>query len=164
MRLIMTVFALFLFLAAAPVLKQDMDDMDIELYRNRLEKRIHDRINEERKKFRLPEFKYSEKLSEIARSHSEDMVKRNYTSHVTPDGFSASDRAEKAGFNIRKDMPGNRIRTGVGENIFYGQDFESVRGVSCPFLRGINELADDIVRGWMNSPGHRRNILDRTYT
>ncbi len=156
---------MLLFIVSAPPAAAAQKDDISKLYKNRLEKKIHDRVNEERKKHKLPVFQKSAELSEIARKHSIDMIKRKYTSHVTPDGLSASDRAEKAGFNIKKEMPGNRIRTGVGENIFYGQDFKELNGAVRPYLRDdIDALAKDIVKGWMNSPGHRRNILDPSYT
>jgi len=74
-------------------------------------------------------------LRRAARGHSKDMGERNYFSHTSPDGRSPTDRARASGWS-----------GGVGENI-YG-------GATSPA---------DAVEGWMNSPGHCRNIMDPGY-
>ncbi|MFE6780131.1 CAP domain-containing protein [Streptomyces sp. NPDC057702] len=72
------------------------------------------------------------RLTVAAQAHSADMVARDFYAHTTPEGREPWDRAAAAGCAHR----------GIGENIACGQ-------------RG----AADVVRGWMNSPGHRANIL-----
>jgi uncharacterized protein YkwD len=74
------------------------------------------------------------KCVEAAGDHAEDMVKRGYFSHNSPDE-SWSDRMGRYGLK----------GTYVGENIAYG-----------------NEVSGT-VRQWMNSPGHRKNILRPQY-
>jgi uncharacterized protein YkwD len=76
----------------------------------------------------------------VARGHSTDMATRNYFEHETPEGLSPGDRAQQAGISY----------TMYGENIAW---------TSARAGRSDEELADAIVRGWMNSPGHRANIL-----
>jgi uncharacterized protein YkwD len=70
-------------------------------------------------------------LASLARAHSADMRDRGYFSHDTPEGLSPFDRADKAGIPM------------YAENIAYGQPDAAA-------------VMDD----WMNSPGHRANILD----
>ncbi len=65
------------------------------------------------------------------------MVARDFYAHTAPDGGKPWDRAAAAG---------SRCRT-VGENIACGQ-----------------RSAAEVVRGWMNSPGHRANILKPEFT
>ena len=74
------------------------------------------------------------RLAAAAQAHSADMVRRSFFAHESPDGRQVWDRAVAAGYAYRK----------VAENIAAGQ-----------------RTAEDVVRGWMDSPGHRANILDR---
>ncbi len=72
-------------------------------------------------------------LHQAAQRHTEDMARRSYFSHVSPDGESADDRISTTGYRWRE----------VAENI--------AAGYPSP---------DAVVAGWMNSPGHRANILN----
>lgn len=71
------------------------------------------------------------RLSRAALDHAEDMVRNDYFSHDGQNGSSFSDRARAAGYNCA-----------AAENIASGQRSEA-----------------DVVTAWMNSSGHRRNIL-----
>ncbi|MCF2904557.1 CAP domain-containing protein [Octadecabacter sp. CECT 8868] len=71
------------------------------------------------------------RLSRAAAAHAQDMVALNYFSHTGFEGSSFTDRARAAGYDCA-----------AAENIAYGQDTQG-----------------EVVVGWMNSPGHRRNIL-----
>lgn len=71
-------------------------------YNKKLEVKVHELINKERMKHGLKPFKYSKKLSQIARAHSIDMANRDYTSHYTPEGLNPWQRAGKAGFIFTK--------------------------------------------------------------
>jgi uncharacterized protein YkwD len=134
-----------------------------QTYEQKLEKKIHALVNTERIKHGLKPFKYSSKLSAIARAHSRDMAGKNYTDHIDKDGLNPSDRAKKAGYNIIKKMKGGK-RIGVGENIHESYMEKSENGVITPFLPRVDEAAKRAVDGWMNSPGHRANILNPDYT
>jgi uncharacterized protein YkwD len=68
------------------------------------------------------------------------MGRRDFYAHRNPDGTNPADRILRAGYN-------GRI---TGENIHWG-----VR---------INSTPAEIVRGWMDSPGHRANILRPTFS
>jgi uncharacterized protein YkwD len=70
-------------------------------------------------------------LAGVARAHSADMRDRGFFDHTNPDGQDPFDRAAAAGLSAR------------AENIARGQ-----------------ADAAAVMESWMNSPGHRRNILD----
>jgi uncharacterized protein YkwD len=72
-----------------------------------------------------------DKLAAVARAHSEDMRDRGFFSHVNPDGLDPFQRAERAGITAR------------AENIARGQ-----------------QDAAAVMDAWMNSAGHRANILN----
>ncbi|MBL7511718.1 CAP domain-containing protein, partial [Frankia nepalensis] len=71
-------------------------------------------------------------LGVAAAAHSEDMARRRFFDHRNPDGLQVADRVTALGY---------RYAT-VAENIAAGQ-----------------RTPIEVVEGWMNSPGHRRNIL-----
>lgn len=77
-----------------------------------------------------------DRLDTAALLHSQDMSTRNYFAHDSLDGRSFADRITAAGYP----SPG-------GENIARGQT-----------------TASEVMTDWMNSPGHKRNILDCTFT
>ncbi len=76
-------------------------------------------------------------LNKIAQLRLEDMFAKQYFEHVSPTGESASDVADEVGYEY----------IAVGENIALG-NFD-------------NDEA--LVQAWMNSPGHRANILNKKY-
>ncbi len=94
-------------------------------------------VNAERAQHGRPALRLSSELSAVAQAHACNMAQRGFFSHTSPDGRGMMDRARRAGISGICAM---------GENIARGQ--RDVPGV---------------VAGWMRSPGHRRNILDRDY-
>ena len=76
-------------------------------------------------------------LDTAAQAHAEDMARHNYFSHTSRDGSSPWDRTRRSGYPSR---------SGQGENIAAGQATPAT-----------------VVRGWMGSPGHRRNMLNCNY-
>ncbi|MFD5627633.1 CAP domain-containing protein [Streptomyces sp. NPDC127072] len=76
-------------------------------------------------------------LTDAAQRHSDDMVARAFYSHTSPGGAQPWDRAAAAGSTRRT----------IGENIACGQRSPA-----------------EVVLGWMNSPGHRANILKPAFT
>jgi uncharacterized protein YkwD len=85
-------------------------------------------------------------LAKAAQRHAEDMLRRNYFSHYSPEGRTPSDRFLAVGGRI-----------GAAENLFMLRDSSLV---NAPI--GVDRLAF-FERGWMRSPGHRQNLLDRRY-
>jgi uncharacterized protein YkwD len=124
-----------------------------------LELKIHNLVNKERQNNGLPFLQYDTTLAEIARRHSEDMVSRNFFDHVNPDGLDPTARAKTAGYNCYKNF-GSYYRDGIGENIGL-TPIGNVLG--CGDVYSMDDIADCCVSGWMNSPGHRQNILDSSY-
>lgn len=96
------------------------------------ERQIFDLANAVRARSGLPTFQWNDQAAVAARKQSIDMAKRNFFSHVNPDGQGPSDRLDKEGIAWRKS----------GENIAAGQ-------TSAIFAH----------ENWMNSIGHRENIL-----
>ena len=120
----------------------------------RLERKIHSLINKERAKKGLPALLWDEGLHSIARRHSQDMEKRNFFSHDDPEGRSFPERYKDAFYKCRIRV-GDTFCTGA-ENIsqFY-LDNESLNKDGS----AEEKIAEAVVKGWMNSKGHRGNIL-----
>lgn len=97
------------------------------------EKRVLELVNEERAKRGLSALKWSNELASVARAHSKDMHERSFFSHTNPDGKSPFDRIKAAGISYSY----------AAENIAAGQ-----------------ATPEAVVEGWMNSQGHRENILN----
>ena len=112
-----------------------------------LELKVHAGINAARVNNGGSALKWDDGLSSVARAHSDDMTSRNYFSHDTPEGLDPTDRLHRAGLNCRKGY-----RYGIAENIAIET-----------FLGNLEQTTAEAVRGWINSPGHRRNLLNRDY-
>ena len=131
-----------------------------------LESRLHELVNARRVRHGLPPLKHLETLRRIARSHSEDMAKRAYFAHTSPEGRGPTDRGNLAGYNCRKDYEPN-YTYGLGENIHQAWLYKSYkrrngRIVSYDWFT-LEGLAQRVVTGWMNSKRHKRNILKALY-
>lgn len=95
------------------------------------------RINAERTQRFLPALITNSKLSAAATIKSQDMLDRDYFAHVNPDGDYVWPVIEAQGYKPYK---------ALGENLAI--DFSS---------------AEAVVSAWMNSPGHRANILNEKF-
>lgn len=130
----------------------------------RLESRIHDLINQERKDAGLPELAWNQTLQQIARDYSQDMATRNFFSHTDPEGRTFVERYRRAGFKcaIRKGFFFGMSTNLGSENIAYNHLSSAiVRRHGQADAEG--QFAAAVVRQWMTSPGHRRNILTRYF-
>lgn len=127
-----------------------------------LEGKVHELINAQRQKNGLSPLSYDPFLADIARGHSWDMVTRNFFEHVNPDGKNPRDRGDAAGYPCIRDM-GSYTYEGIAENLFEGYRYSSyttTNGViTSQNWSSTDEIAERTVNGWMNSPGHRANIL-----
>lgn len=122
--------------------------------------RIHKLINEERKKHKLPALAWDSALAHIAADHSRDMARRNYVGHDSPEGYSFSDRYRQAGYNCEVRI-GNTIYTGA-ENVALARLYNSLtkrNGIAYYDWNSPDAIARKTVEGWMQSQGHRENIL-----
>lgn len=98
---------------------------------------VLDLVNVERLRAGCAALILDARLSTAARSHSDDMAAQNFFSHQGSNGSRVWDRIESAGYQWRN----------VGENIAAGQTSPA-----------------QVMSAWMNSSGHRANILDCDYT
>ncbi|EOO26354.1 hypothetical protein ICM_00566 [Bacillus cereus BAG1X2-3] len=101
------------------------------------EQRVVELTNAERAKQGLSALKIDTELSKVARIKSEDMQKNNYFDHNSPTYGSPFDMMKKFGISY----------TSAGENIAQGQ-----------------RTPEEVVQAWMNSAGHRANILNNGFT
>jgi uncharacterized protein YkwD len=101
-------------------------------------------LNDERTAAGLRPLQYSAALTVPSAAYSTKMVTQNFFAHESPDGSTLTSRLEAAGY-IRPD--GDWF---VGENLAWGQ--------------GNLATARSIAIAWMNSPGHRHNILEPEFT
>jgi uncharacterized protein YkwD len=98
-------------------------------------------VNAERLTEGLPPYQVDEQLSAMARSHARDMARRDYMSHVTPEGKTYMDRLEEAGITPRW----------RGENIALS-------------VRPAEEAIEATLAGWLSDAPHRRNVLHSHHT
>lgn len=80
-----------------------------------------------------PPVRLSDALAHVAFGHASDMATHNYFEHEDLAGHSPADRVRAVGYREKL----------VGENIAYGP-----------------KSADEVVQGWLDSPGHCENIMD----
>lgn len=83
-----------------------------------------------------PSLRVSQKLNEAATGHARDMARRKFFDHRGSNGSHPKDRVLRAGYQPRL----------TGENIAYGP-----------------ESAEEVVAGWLASPGHCANIMDSRF-
>jgi uncharacterized protein YkwD len=97
-------------------------------------------INQERSNLGISPLIVSSQLTAAARQHSRDMACNDFFSHTGSDGSSPFDRMAWSGFSF----------TAAAENIYAGS--------------GPYNSPQQAFNGWMNSPGHRANMLNAAYT
>ncbi|MEU5322309.1 CAP domain-containing protein [Streptomyces sp. NPDC021056] len=90
-------------------------------------------VNAERAKAGCAPLTENAKLTEAAQDHSQDMADHQNMSHTGSDGSSMTDRLARVGYKFRS----------AGENVAYGYN-----------------TPESVMDGWMNSSGHRANILN----
>lgn len=105
-----------------------------------IESAVLSMINYQREQAGLAKLTGASALFTAARNHSKDMASSNFFSHTGSNGSSPFDRMSAAGFSYSY----------AAENIYAGS--------------GSNNSASAAVSGWMNSAGHRENILNPVYT
>lgn len=105
-----------------------------------LEHRVVEAVNEVREQHGLPPLEPEPAIADVARGHSEEMVRLGFFAHSSPISGQPADRVEAAGIRYRR----------LAENIQSNNDgSDPVRAA---------------VRSWMGSRPHRRNILDGRFT
>ncbi|MCH1627281.1 CAP domain-containing protein [Ferdinandcohnia quinoae] len=104
---------------------------------SQFEAKVIELTNAQRSKNGLPALKTDSALSKVARAKSTDMQQKNYFSHTSPTYGSPFDMMKQFGVTYRT----------AGENIAKGQP-----------------SPEQVVNAWMNSAGHRKNILSKDFT
>ena len=94
-------------------------------------------VNQERARHGLPALTYNWQVARVARIKSQDMINNKYFSHTSPVYGSPFRMLESYGIRF----------SAAAENIAMGQ-----------------RSAQEVMNAWMNSPGHRANILSRNIT
>ena len=94
-------------------------------------------VNLHRTAKRVRTLRWSSAAARVAFQHSIDMRHRDYFSHANPDGQSPFDRLERAGVRYVR----------AGENIAFGY-----------------RSPEQVLQGWLESPGHRKNLENPKYT
>lgn len=123
-------------------------------------RRIHAYVNAERVRRGLAALDWDAQLARIALRHSRDMAKRNYLSHDNPEGQDFDARYRQGGYRCSIRV-GNLVHAGA-ENIALGRLYNAMRvvnGVADYDWNSAEQIARKVVDGWMDSRGHRRNIL-----
>lgn len=113
------------------------EDIDQPSLQTQYENKVLELVNKEREKRKLKPLTMDEEIEEVARLKATDMYKNHYFSHISPTYGSPSQMLKN--FKI--------VCKASGENIAYGQ-----------------RTPEEVVRDWMNSAGHRANILNANYT
>ncbi len=98
---------------------------------------IVEETNKERISIGLPPLSINDQLSNSASLKVDDMINGQYFDHISPSGEGVSDLGSKVGYEY----------VIMGENLALGEFVD----------------AKDIVNAWMNSPGHKANILSQKY-
>jgi uncharacterized protein YkwD len=108
-----------------------------------IEQAIYTRVNQERAAAGLPALQYNNTMQHYARIKSQDMGDRGYFDHKNPEGQLITTKMQADGVSYRA----------WGENIAY------ISGMS-----GNAQLATKFMDNWMNSSGHRANILSSNFS
>lgn len=112
-------------------------------FSSQIEQLIFTKVNEERARAGMSTLSYSSLMEKYARIKSKDMGDKNYFDHKNLEGELITAQMARDGITYRS----------WGENLAY------IGGVS-----DINELANQFMTNWMNSQGHRENILSPNFT
>ncbi|MBA2861405.1 uncharacterized protein YkwD [Methanococcus maripaludis] len=145
-----------------PVVEEPVVEEPVVDKNSLIEQYILEYTNMERSSYGLDELILDSKLSQISQAHSDDMVENNYFSHTNLDGETPTDRAIAAGYNVVKYLGDGYYSTGIGENIAK-MPTGNVLGIGY-VSDDAESIAEAIVDAWMDSPGHRANILNSQYT
>lgn len=120
--------------------RQRRERVPTEKEMREMERKTHEGVNVQRKKNNLPPLTWDDQVAEVARSHSQNMATRNFFSHTDPRLGELDERLKRKKVQWRM----------CGENIFYE--------------KGYPNPVQAAVEGWMESPGHKKNILTPEFT
>jgi uncharacterized protein YkwD len=105
--------------------------------RRKVEEEMLARVNAARRKAGSKPLRENPLLDKAAQRHAEDMLARGYFAHQSPSGTTVRERSRAAGYDWQT----------IGENLAFGQT-----------------SVEEVVQTWLESPGHRRNILNPEFS
>jgi uncharacterized protein YkwD len=105
--------------------------------RGRVRRELFEAVNRERAAHHVAPLRLSPELEKAAQGHADDMLARGYYGHASPEHTMVLGRTREAGY----------VADSVGENIARGQ-----------------RSVDEVMKGWMESHEHRKNILNPMFT
>lgn len=104
-----------------------------------VERYCFDEVNRQRQAQNLAPLVFSQEILPVARQYSRRLAEENFFSHTDPEGRTTEKRAREAGVKFLL----------IGENLSQA--------------KGYLDPVPDVVQHWMDSPGHRGNILNPEY-
>lgn len=110
-----------------------------------LENAILQKTNFERESVGLNPLKFDAGLADVARYHSANMAKHDFFDHTDHEDMKVGDRA--------KAIYPQLLFNSIGENL-----------ASVTNAKDVETIISEAVTGWMNSPGHRENILNSRFS
>ena len=148
----------------------ESDVVDSALFRaDYLADLVFDLTNEERARHGLQRVSRSTALDRVATAHSTDMAARNYFSHTTKGVLrraNLGDRMRGAGVQFTRATENIAMHPVVVQKMYEIWNVGLTSRRREIGRRGITygDMAAKVMDGWMNSPGHRQNILDANVT
>lgn len=123
------------------ILDEIPDNIDLSclgsINHEQFEADVIDLTNMERACHGLEPLTRNENLARSALSHTMDMAENHFISHSSSDGSQLADRILRAGY---------KNWMSIAENVAMGHRYPK-----------------EVIRGWMDSPGHRKNILNSSF-
>ena len=142
--------------SAQPASSDEKPDFDLP----DLERRVLHELNAVRARNGAAPLTPDSALAAIARAHSDAMQQRGFFAHRDPDGRRGGDRARAAGY---------RFHT-FGENLYHGHLYDTItrsrigdRLQTFVLWHTPETLAVLTVQSWLESPGHRENMLSSAF-
>jgi uncharacterized protein YkwD len=120
-------------------------DLSLSAVSTGIERAVHEETNRRRTDHGIRTLDYSNHLSAIALQYSRDMAQRDFFDHVSPEGNGPSDRYRKFGHDTQS----------YGENLALTNPSPGA---------SVENAARSVVDDWMNSKGHRENILTESFS
>lgn len=105
-----------------------------------IEQRVHELTNQARSDRGVSTLSYNHRLAAVAHRYSRELAYRDFFAHESPDGSSLVDRYRRLGVNS-------------------GRGGENIAQRSTDHRASAREIARRIVDGWLESAGHRENVL-----
>lgn len=105
----------------------------------RIARQIHLKVNSHRSASHKPQLDWNETVADEARRHAQNIAVEGFFAHQDPKRGDVDIRLSRVGIDWRR----------CAENLYEGD---------------LHDAADDAVRAWSESPGHRKNMLDSMFS